>query len=473
MRSWEFSCDSMSSSGTGASTEKKVDAIKHKTRLGLGDAKTFGNPVLSMIQSSEEATLRIALICHVYPPEHAPAGVMILELAEDLAANGHQVTVITGWPNHPAGVLFPGWQARWRLVEQNSRGFRVIRCGHSIHPREGTFWRLWYYLTFGVSALINGWGAGRVDAVLCLATPVFGSWAAWLLARIKGARFVYAIFDLHPEGTANAGLIGRGLPYRVLRAADTLLCRWSDSIVTLSAGLRGEILARGIGPEKVAIVPFWLDCGKIRPGQRENAWRQEQGIVPEIFVALYAGTIGYVSGAEVLIETARHLAPRRDILILCVGEGPIKDRLTETTAHLGLDNLRFLPFQPASVLEQVQATADVGLVTLLPEAGKTSIPSKVLGYLAAARPVIASVAPESDTAKMIRQGACGRVTACMDPAALAEAIRDLVDDSQTRLAMGQRGRAYFEQFFDRGTCVRAYERLLSGVGAAPGETPEC
>lgn len=410
--------------------------------------------------------MNILLICHVYPPEHAPAGVMVSELAEHLAANGHRVTVITGWPNHPAGVLFSGWQARWRSVGHDPRGFRVIRCGHSIHPRERVFWRLWYYVTFGISALINGWGAGRLDAVLCLSTPVFGSWAAWLLARIKGARFVYGIFDLHPEGAANAGLIGRGLSYRVLRAADTLLCRRSNSIVTLGAGLRAEILARGIGPEKIAVVPFWLDGGKIRPGPRDNPWRREQGIAPETFVALYAGTIGYVSGAAVLIETARHLASRRDILILCVGEGPIKDRLTEATAHLGLNNLRFLPFQPASVLDEVQATADVGLVTLLPQAGKTSVPSKVLGYLAAGRPVIASVAPDSDTAELVRHGACGRVTACSDPAALAQAIRELADDPAACLDLGRRARAHFEQHFDRRIGIRAWEQLLSGTVVA-------
>jgi glycosyltransferase involved in cell wall biosynthesis len=390
---------------------------------------------------------------------------MVSELAEHLVTSGHEVTVVTGWPNHPAGILFDGWRTRFRAVVKDSRGFRVIRCGHSIHPREATFWRLWYYLTFGVSSLINGIAAGHLDAVLCLSTPVFGSWTAWLLARIKGARFVYGIFDLHPESAANAGLISRGLRYRMLRAADTLLCRRSDSIVTLSPGLRVEILARGIGSEKVDVVPFWVDGRKIRPGPRDNRWRREQGIPLDTFVALYAGTLGYVSGAEVLIETARHLASARNILILCVGEGPIKERLTEAAASLRLNNLRFLPFQPASVLDEVQAVADVGLVTLLPEAAKTSIPSKVLGYLAAARPVIASVAPESDTARMIQQGACGRVTPCLDPAALAEAIRELAADPEKRYDLGKRGRAYFEQFFDGGTCVTAHERLLVGPDA--------
>jgi colanic acid biosynthesis glycosyl transferase WcaI len=407
--------------------------------------------------------LRIALVCHVYPPEHAPAGVMISELAEDLASKGHDVAVVTGWPSHPGGVLYPGWRARWRSIERPGQGFLVVRCGHSIHPRSGIAWRLWYFLTFAISTLINGLGLGRLDAVLCVSTPVFGTWSAWLLARIRGARFVYAIFDLHPESAANAGLVGRGTPYRMLRAADTCLCRLSDVIVTLSGGLRLEIVARGVGADKIDVVPFWLDGRKIRPGNRDNPWRREQGIAPDTFVALYAGTIGYVSGADILIETARYLASRQEILILCVGEGPVKDRLTEAAARLGLGNLRFLPFQPASRLDDMQAAADVGLVTLLPDAGKTSVPSKVLGYLAAARPVIASVAPDSDTARMIEAGACGRVTTCLDAQALARAIEELADDSETRLDLGRRARAYFEQCFERAACVAAYDQLLTGA----------
>ena len=410
----------------------------------------------------------IVLICHVFPPEHAPAGVMVSELAEDLAANGHRVTVITGWPSHPGGVLFPGWRARVRSVEEDPRGFRVIRCWHSIRPRERAFWRLWYYLTFGVSTLLNGLGEGKIDAVLCLSTPVFGSWAAWALARIKGARFVYAIFDLHPESAANAGLVKRGVAYGILRKADSMLCGCSNSIVTLGEGVRSEIVARGIRREKVEVVPLWLDKRKIRPGPRDNPWRREQGIAVETLVALYAGTIGLISGAEVLIEAARSLAARKDILILFVGEGSMRDRLKEAAARSELANIRFLPFQSASVLEDVLATADIGLVTLLPEAGKSSVPSKVLGYLAAGRPVIASVAPESDTAAMVREGECGRVTACMDPVALARAIVELADDRETRLDLGRRARAYFEGAFDRGVCVRAYEGLLRGDGVALG-----
>lgn len=386
---------------------------------------------------------------------------MTAELAEDLVMRGHRVTVLTGWPSHPAGVIYSGWAARWRSIEDDPRGFRVIRCWHSLHSRGSKLWRLWYYFTFGASTLFIGLGAGRFDAVLALSTPVFGGWTAWLLSRLKGARFVYGIFDLHPESAANAGLLNRGWIFRILRTLDTLLCSASDAIVTLSEGLRAEILNRGVPGAKVQLVPFWLDGQKITPGMRGNGWRQQQGISQASFVVLYAGTIGHVSGAEVLIETALHLAGNPNILLLCVGDGPVKDRLVDESKRANLSNIKFLPFQPAEVLSDVQSTADVGLVTLLPDAGKTSIPSKVLGYLAAGRPVIASVALDSDTAKMIRRGACGRVTASQDAIALANAILELYGDLKLCRVLGRRARSYFEQHYDRGPCVTLYEKVLS------------
>lgn len=405
------------------------------------------------------------LICHIFPPEIAPGGIMFNELAEDLSAAGHRVTVVTGWPNHPRGVLFEGWRACFRRLEHHPKRFRIVRCGHSIHPTKRIVWRLWYYLTFAVSTFVNGLATGPVDVVLCLSTPIFGSWSAWLLAKCKRARFVYDVFDLHPEGAHGAGLLGKGLAYRLWRGLDTLLCRWSDAIATLGEGMRRQIVDRGVPPGKVTVVPFWVDAGRLRPGDRDNAWRRAQGIPPDPFVALYAGTIGYVSGAGILADVAARLRDRPDVLLLVVGEGVVKDELMREAESRGLTNVRFLPFQPEEVLNDVQATADVGLVTLRPEAGRSSVPSKVLGYLAAGRAVIAGVAEDSDTAEVIRSSGCGVVVPAQDAAALAEAIRRAADDREGTRRMGEAARACLLERYGRQACVALYESLLGGPGS--------
>ncbi len=408
--------------------------------------------------------MNVAIFCSVYPPEVAPAGHMVRELAADLTSRGHRVTVLTGWPNHPGGRLFKGWRARFRQVERDSAGFRVIRCGHTIPDRSSRVSRLTYYLTLGVSAFVNGVAAGRIDAVLCLSTPIFGVWLAWVLSRLKGSRFVYDVFDLHPEGARSAGLLSEGLVYRLWRAIDTALMQRSDAIATLGPGMKRQIEARGIDPAKVTVVPFWIDADRIRPGPRDNPWRRAQGIPPETFVALYAGTIGYISGAAVLAEAAERLRDRPDIVILVVGEGVAKDDLEAEAGRRGLANLRFLPFQPEEVLPDMQAAADVGLVTLLPEAGKSSIPSKVLGYMAAGRPVIASVAEDSDTATMIGEAGCGVVVPPQDGAALADAVRRAADEPVPLREMGRSARRCLLERFGRSACTTAYESLLAGTG---------
>lgn len=405
--------------------------------------------------------MRIVIVCHVFPPEHAPAGVMMRELAEDLSASGHEVTILTGWPNHPEGVLFPGWGSHLRQVEQHE-GYRLIRCGHSIHPRRKMFWRMWYYFTFAVSTFWIGLFSGRADAVLCLSTPIFGSWSSWLLAKCKGARFVYDIFDLHPEAAANAGLMKKGLLYRLLRGWDSRLCRWSDAIITLSETLKRNIVERRIEPEKVTVIPFWVDPNGITPVDRDNTWRRKHGIGPDVFVALYAGTLGYVSGAEILVEAAKALKDDAHILLLVVGAGVVKDRIEQRAKEEGLTNMRFLPFQPQEELSLVQGTADVGLVTLLAEAGQTSVPSKVLGYLAAGRAVIAGVAGDSDTAKTILDGKCGLVVASQDGPALARAIAKAAANPEMVSEMGRNARRLLLSKFSRSRCTGSYKEILAG-----------
>ena len=418
-------------------------------------------PAHGLVSEDGVANMRILIICYLYPPEVAPAGLMVRELAEDLAAAGHDVTVLTGWPSHPKGTLYKGWRARFRQVQRDPKGFKVIRCGHALRPRFRPLGRLWYYLTFALSSFINGLATGRIDAIYNDSTPIFGVFSAWLLSKCKGARVVYSIHDLFPESARNAGLMREGLVYRLLRAQDAWLCRHSDVVVTLSENMKRGIEARGVNGEKVRVVPLWLDPRKVTPRDRDNPWRRSQGIPPETFVALYAGTIGYISGAEILLDAAQALRDREDILLLVVGEGPVKETLRSRSAEMGLTNMRFLPFQPAELLPDMQATGDVGLVTLLPEAGETSVPSKVLGYLAAGRGVIASVRQGCPTERVLREGHCGVVVPPQDGVALAQAIRRAADDKECIRRWGRNARALFERRFNRDRCTQQYAALLA------------
>jgi colanic acid biosynthesis glycosyl transferase WcaI len=409
--------------------------------------------------------MRILIVCYVYPPEAAPAGVMVRELAEELSTHGHDVTVLTGWPRGEDGTLIPGIAPRWRAISRDG-AFRLMRLRYASRTTRSAPRRLWSYTSFAGTSFVNGLTLGQQDVVVSLSTPLTGVWTAWCMARLWRARFINVIFDLWPEAIRNSGLIGDTLVYRLLRHIDTLNCKWSDAVTTLGDGLKEQIIARGVRPSSVHVIPFWIDVHKVRPLPRMNAWRLEQGIPSDVFVALFAGTIGYVSGAHILAQTAQALTKRQDILILVVGEGVVKDELQKAAQDLGLTNIRFLPFQPAERLAEMQSAADVGLVTLRPESGLSSVPSKILGYMSAGKPVIASVPDNTDTSRLLRAADCGLVVESQNAAALASAIQELADDPSRCHRLGASARTFTVAHFSRETVVRRYEDLILDRNAA-------
>ena len=305
------------------------------------------------------------------------------------------------------------------------------------------------------------WKSRRPDVVVSYGPPLIGPLISAIIARSFRARLVTVIYDLYPDIAVEAGHLRNGPLIRLARKMEQHIYHRSDRIVVLSEGCRRTLVEeKGVEPYKVAVVPVWLDGQEIVPLERDNVWRREMNIPPKKLVVLYAGTIGLISGAEVVLEAARLLEPYRDILFLFVGEGQIKDRLEVQAQKMGLPNMRLLPFQPRERLSEMQATADVSLVTLAPGRGKTSVPSKVLGYMAAARPVIAAVDVDCDTADTVRKATCGLVVPPGQGHGLAEAVLYLYNNPDRRESCGRAGRRYFLQNFDRRVVMEKYLDLI-------------
>jgi colanic acid biosynthesis glycosyl transferase WcaI len=406
--------------------------------------------------------MRIVIISLVYPPEHAPAGIMVAELATELTRAGHEVTVLTGFPSHPAGRLFPGWKARLLSREQTEGAFTLLRCLHSFVPRFGALGKLWYHFTFAASSFWAGLWAGHFDVLVLQSTPAFCGPAAILLASIKRAKAFYWVHDIHPESAINVGLLKEGALSALMKATDSWVCRRASLVATMTEDMREVLLARGLPGEHVVLQRHWLDEDRIQPSG-PNGWRQKHGISPADFVALHAGTVGYVSGAGVIVEAAKVLAQRSGILFLFVGDGPLKAELQGKAREYGLTNVRFLPFQSEEDLSSMLTSADVGLVTLKAQAAATSIPSKMHGYTSAGRPVIASVAPASSVARYIGAGGFGWAVPPADPEALAGAVLAAAADAGECRRRGERARAFFVAEFGRGAVVDGFRRKLEGL----------
>jgi len=294
--------------------------------------------------------------------------------------------------------------------------------------------------------------------------PLIGPLISSLIARRFRAKSISVIYDLYPDIAMEQGIIKRRQFVSLARKLENLSYDWSDHIVVLSEGFRRTLINdRGVKSEKISVIPVWLDARSILPMDRDNPWRREMKIPKQYFVILYAGTIGIVPGAEIITEVAQHLAPYPDILFLMVGDGYAKDEVQSKARSLGLSNIWFFPFQPRDRLSELQATADISLVTLAPGRGRTSVPSKVLGYMAAGRPIVAAVDQDCDTADMIKKAECGLVVPAGDRKSLSHAILYYYNHSKERVNAGKSGRAYFLQNYEKQTVTRKYLDLIKNL----------
>lgn len=399
--------------------------------------------------------MNLTILTQWFPPEHAPIGYMIKELADELVSDGHDVTIITGFPNHPSGIVFGGYKKKWMQVEYIG-SVRVIRVWLATSPKRTRWRRLFTFITF---TLTSAWALVRytkVQLIFAVFQPLSVGVTLPFLARMKGAKLILNIQDLHPDVPIELGLVSNPVLIRALKMIEWVGYAKSDGLAVICDSFKTHCAARGGKDSAIDVIPNWIDLNEIKPENRNNNFRDKIGLNESHFVVLYAGTIGWVSGANIMLDVACQLLELSSIRIVFVGEGAMVPELKTEVATRKLTNVIFVPFQRRSILSEVQSVSDVSVISLKPGKGKTSVPSKVLGYMAAARPIVASVDSDSETASMIVQASCGRVVEPGNSVKFAEEICALQFDSDLRRKLGMNGRNYLEQHYAKGIITKKY-----------------
>ena len=415
------------------------------------------------------AAMKILITTQVFPPERHPTGIMVQELATYLSDRGHEVIIACGYPHHPTGRLI-GDSKRRLMHRETHQGVTLLRGGHLLSRRSGVIARAGVMLTQAVGTAAAAHLSGsKFDVVVNFGPPLIGPLMASTVVGRMHARQVTVIYDVYPDVAIETGMLNnRGL-IAIARWAERRTYQVSDRIVVLSEGFRRTLVDKGVSSKKIDVIPVWLDPDEIRPSHRLNRWRTAQGIDPSAFVVLYAGTIGLVSGAEVMAEVADLLRDEPNLLFLFVGDGQAKAALQLAAKQRGLTNIRFCPFQDRDRLNEVQATADVSIVTLAQGRARTSVPSKVIGYLAAGRPIIASVDRDSDTAGCVLAGPSGMVVPPGDVEQIAAAILSLKHDPELRAEFAASARSQFDAGYGGPAVLLRFAQLLEEVH--PATTP--
>ena len=405
--------------------------------------------------------MRVLLVTHYYPPESGAPQARLSEMAARWVQDGLDVTVLTGMPNHPTGVVADGYQGAVTRREKRD-GVRVLRTWLFATPNQGLVKKTLGHLSFMVSSVVlGGPRVGRTDVVVVSSPTFFSIGSAWLLARMRRARLVVEVRDLWPAIFVELGVLTNRRVIAVLERLELAAYRAADAVVVVTDGFRDDLVRRGVPATKVTTIRNGVDLERFWPSTGPTAADRSWLGVPEgDLLVLYIGAHGISHGLASVVEAARLVADER-IHVSLVGEGADKEAVRARVEELGVRNVSMLPGVPRDRVPALVAAADVCLVPLRDvPLFATFIPSKMFEYLGAGKAVVGAVTGEP---ARILEEAGAVVVRPEDPGALARALRALAADPDRCVRMGAAGRAYVEQHFDRRALADAYASLLRGL----------
>ena len=410
------------------------------------------------------------MVTQWYDPEPGPAALPGV-LARGLVARGHEVQVLTGFPNYPSGVIAPGYRMK-RSMDEVLEGVNVRRVALYPSHDASSIGRITNYASFGASAVANGLGSLRgLDALWVNYSPITVGWPMW--AARYGLRIpaVTHVLDMWPDTLLAGGFSRSGRAYGLAKSSLNAWCgamyRASDSVAFISPGVGPILRQRGVPAEKLHYVPMWADETIFRPS--DDDLRAELGIADEAIVLLYAGALGEAQGLASLIEACAQITDSR-FLCLIAGSGISEASLRAHTEEVGATNVRFLGRLPQEHMTALMATGDFNYVGLRPHAlSSATMPSKTQAGLASGRPLL--VAAQGDVANVIHESQTGFVADPADPASVAEAIRTACALGREGLReMGSKAHDYYARTFSADRGVRRIETLLAHAAATRRHT---
>jgi glycosyltransferase involved in cell wall biosynthesis len=410
--------------------------------------------------------MRMLIISCVYPPEPVVSSQTSAQIVQELVQRGHDVIVITSFPNRPAGKIYPGYSRRLFQAE-NKDGYRLIRCFGSISTKSQIFSRLMENITFGVTACLAALTVPKPAVVYSNTWPIFAAGLMWLASWLRRVPMVISIQDMYPESLiSQKRLHPHGHVAKILRSIDGFLARRCAGVIAISSRF-GDLYHndRGVATERIHVIPNWIDGRVIDPDDpRAVIVRSRFNLPANARLAVYGGNIGVAAGVETLIEAIRCLENESGFHLLVAGEGSQLAICQDLAQQVSPDRIAFCTPWPKDETSSVLSAADF---LILPTRGRqslASVPSKLITYMLSAKPVLSLAWPDSDLANIVEQSGCGWVVEPDRPDLLAAQIKRVMDIDANELSQrGLAGRQYALANFSKEVCLPRVIDILDQV----------
>jgi glycosyltransferase involved in cell wall biosynthesis len=412
--------------------------------------------------------MRITFLCQYFPPEMGAPAARTYEHARHWVSLGHQVTVITGFPNHPTGIIRPEYRGNF-VKRESVDGIDLLRTWIYCAPNKGFFKRVLNFLSFFFSAFILGaLMTKRSDLVVGTSPQFFCAVSGYLLSVLRRVPFVFEVRDIWPLSAIELGALKNPLLIKVLEAMESFLYRRAALIVIVAESTRPYLHAKGVPDEKIAMVPNGVDARYLEmaasAGDPETL-REEIGLKDK-FIVSYIGTHGMSHALDVVLEAADKMRDDPVVHFLFVGEGAEKDRLKEQAASLKLRNVTFLNQQPREKLLAFYRASNISLVPLRRlDVFKKVLPSKMFELMGVASPIVCSV--EGEAADLLNRAQAGLSIEPENADALVEAVMTLRHNPERTRQLGENGEHFVRNYYLRSVLAEKYIDALKKITGEP------
>lgn len=401
------------------------------------------------------ASRKLLVINQYYDPDLASTGQLAAEICSSLALLGFEVHVVTAQPSYTSSAL----EAPQFEVLDGVFVHRISLGG--TRGRERMMVRLEGYIRFL-------WGAWRLarslvkserpHQVMTFHNPPFVSMLGAYLAGKYGLRYLYVLYDIHPDIllATNWARLPPPLVW-AWEAVNRWVLRRAHSVVVLGEGMKKTLIdGKGVSPDRVHVIPMWARP-ELQPAPKAQSIRQELGIGEEDILLLYAGNMGIMHPIEPILDAAASLQGL-PVHFLFVGDGAKRQGLISRIENERLKQVTFLPFQPEDRFIKILATSDASFVVLQPGLERLAVPSRAYTFLSAAKPLITLMAPDADIARLVAEVGCGwNVT---NGEELSSLLRTIIHSRHELVCRGRKGRAAYEENFQREFVINQYVKLL-------------
>ncbi len=403
--------------------------------------------------------MRILHLSQYFPPEAGAVQVRAMTVARTLAEAGHRVTVLTEVPNHPSGIVQPGYRRKlW--VRETRDGVDVLHLWVKTSPVKTFRTRMAFYLSYMLGAIVAGLLVrGKVDVIFANSPPLFVAIAGWVVSTVRRVPFVMEVQDLWPESAVVLGELRNPYFIRLAEWFEMRCYHRARRVIAVTRGIYDRLRARGVAESKLALVPNGSNTAIFRPAPEEGARLRAQLGLEGRFVVLYGGIHGIAQGLETVVEAARLLRDDPDIQFLFVGEGPRKAALLALKEQYSLDNLRLLPGQPLERMAPYLSMADVALVPLRRlDLFRGALPTKMFDAWACRTPTLITV--DGEARHLLEQVGAGVFVEPENPAALADALRQLKEQPERLARMGEAGYRAVQERYSLQAAAQQIEQIL-------------